>query len=277
MSSAHCATASREAHQGADRNTRRTAITKPIDLTEYRLFAEKIAREGGDLTRSYFGRGIEVEYKHDHSPVTRADRDTEQLLRSRISEQYPDHTIAGEELGLPESRGTWTWVLDPIDGTQSFIHGIPLYTVLVALLHNDEPVVGVIHNPMLEETVSAAVGAGCTYNGSACSIRTCESLDAAEVCTSDFISLARDAPELYDRVVRNAPFGRTWADAYGYLLLATGRIDAMMDPKMAIWDIAPLYPIVEEAGGKITDITGRRSPLGESALAAHPTVHEALR
>ena len=209
--------------------------------------------------------------------MTRADRETEQLLRGRIAERYPDHSIAGEEFGLPEQRGTWTWVLDPIDGTQSFIHGIPLYTVLVALLHNDEPVLGVIHNPVLEETVSAAVGAGCTYNGTACSIRPCESLSTAEVCTSDFISLARDAPELYERVARNAPFGRTWADAYGYLLLATGRIDAMMDPKMAIWDIAPLYPIVEEAGGRITDVAGRRDPLGNSALAAHPKIHTALR
>ncbi len=208
--------------------------------------------------------------------MTRADRETEQLLRTRIAEQYPDHSIAGEEFGLPERRGTWTWVLDPIDGTQSFIHGIPLYTVLVALLHDDEPVVGVIHNPVLEETVSAAVGAGCTYNGVTCSVRPCESLAAAEVCTSDFIALARDAAGVHGRIVESSSFGRTWADAYGYLLLATGRMDVMVDPKMAIWDIAPLYPIVEEAGGKITDIAGRRRPLGDSAVAAHPTVHEAL-
>ncbi|MFP4564958.1 MAG: inositol monophosphatase family protein [Spirochaetaceae bacterium] len=251
-------------------------MAEQTDLTEYRRFAEDIAREGGSLTRSYFRRGIEVEYKQDKSPVTRADRETEQLLRRRIAERYPEHSVAGEELGLPERRGSWTWVLDPIDGTQSFIHGIPLYTVLVALLHDDAPVVGVIHNPVLEETVSAAVGAGCTYNGTACTIRPCESLSAAEVCTSDFISFAREAPQLHERVAGSAVFGRTWADAYGYLLLASGRIDAMIDPKMAIWDIAPLYPVIEEAGGRITDLAGRRNPLGESAIAAHPTVHRAL-
>ena len=167
-------------------------------------------------------------------------------------------------------------MIDPIDGTKSFIHGIPLYTVLVALLHDDEPVVGVIHNPVLDETVSAAAGAGCTYNGAPCRVRPCDSLSAAEVCTTDFTSLARDAADLHRRIVRTAGFGRTWADAHGYLLLASGRIDAMVDPKMAIWDIAPLYPLLEEAGARITDMSGRRAPLGESAVAASPAVHSEL-
>jgi histidinol phosphatase-like enzyme (inositol monophosphatase family) len=246
------------------------------ELTEYRSFAEDIAREGGRLTLSYFRRGIAVEYKSDRSPVTEADRETERLLRARIAKRYPQHSVAGEELGMPESRGEWTWVIDPIDGTKSFVHGIPLYTVLVALLHNDEPVLGVIHNPVLEETVSAAVGAGCSYNGGPCSVRSCDSLETAEVCTSDFIALARDAADVHGRIVASSSFGRTWADAYGYLLLATGRMDVMVDPKMAIWDIAPLYPIVEEAGGVITDIAGRRDPLGGSALAAAPGVHTAV-
>jgi myo-inositol-1(or 4)-monophosphatase len=205
--------------------------------------------------------------------VTRADRETEQLLRSRIGAAYPNHGIAGEEYGVPEQRGQWTWVVDPIDGTQSFVHGVPLYTVLVALLREDTPVLGVIRNPALEETVSAAVGAGCRHNGRPCSVRACSGLAEAEVCTTDFISLYRDAPVVHNRLASVAPFGRTWADAYGYLLLATGRMDAMVDPKMSIWDVAPLYPIIEEAGGKITDMSGNRSPLGDSAVAAHPAIH----
>ena len=217
-----------------------------------------------------------MEYKADSSPVTEADRETERLLRHRIAETYPDHDIAGEEFGLPEHRGEWTWVLDPIDGTKSFVHGIPLYTVLVALLHHDEPVVGVIHNPVLEETVSAATGAGCLFNGRPTSVRRCESLEQAEVCTSDFLDLARSAPTLHRRLSERSSFGRTWADAYGYLLLATGRIDIMLDPKMAIWDIAPLYPVVEEAGGHISNLTGERDPLGANALAAVPGLHEKL-
>jgi histidinol phosphatase-like enzyme (inositol monophosphatase family) len=246
------------------------------DLSELRRFAETIAAEAGELTLTYFRRGIDVEYKADQSPVTEADRETERLLRSRIHAGYPEHSIAGEELGMPEHRGEWTWVLDPIDGTKSFVHGIPLYTVLVALLHNDAPVLGVIHNPALGETVSAAVGSGCTYNGEHCRIRRCDSLEAAEVCTSDFLSLAREAPELHRRLVEGSRFGRTWADAYGYLLVATGRIDVMIDPKMAVWDIAPLYPVIEEAGGTISDLAGRRAPLGGSAVVAHPRLHPVL-
>lgn len=217
-----------------------------------------------------------MEYKADRSPVTEADRETERLLRRRIADAYPEHLIAGEELGLPAEEGEWTWVLDPIDGTKSFVHGIPLYTVLVALLHNGAPVLGVIHNPALAETVSAAVGAGCTLNGEPCHVRRGPSLEDAEVCTSDFLALARDAAAVHERLVAAAPFGRTWADAYGYLLVASGRIDIMVDPKMAIWDIAPLYPVIEEAGGRITDLGGNRAPLGESAVAAHPDLHGAL-
>lgn len=177
---------------------------------------------------------------------------------------------------MPEEEGEWTWVLDPIDGTKSFVHGIPLYTVLVALLHNGAPVLGVIHNPALAETVSAAIGAGCTLNGEACRVRPCPSLEHAEVCTSDFLSLAREAPAVHERLVAAAPFGRTWADAYGYLLVASGRVDIMIDPKMAVWDIAPLYPVIEEAGGRITDLDGHRVPLGGSAVVAHPDLHEKL-
>lgn len=247
-----------------------------MELGEYLRFAEDIAREAGKHTLSYFRRDIDVEIKKDRSPVTRADRETEQLLRSRIEAAYPDHGIAGEEFGVPQTRGKWTWVVDPIDGTQAFIHGVPLYTVLIALLHDDEPVIGVIHNPALDETVSAAVGAGAHYNGRTCRLRACSSLDEAEVCTTDFVSLAHDAPSLHRHIVETAPFGRTWADGYGYLLLASGRIDVMVDPVMSIWDVAPMYPIVEESGGTITDLSGKRSPLGESVIAAHPQLHGAL-
>jgi histidinol phosphatase-like enzyme (inositol monophosphatase family) len=208
--------------------------------------------------------------------VTTADREAERLLRTRIRAAYPEHGIAGEEFGASEHAAAWSWVVDPIDGTQAFVHGIPLYTVLVALLVNDEPVIGVVHNPALGETVSAAVGSGCNYNGRPCRLRRCDSLSRAEVVTTDFVSLAADAKRLHGRIVKQASFGRTWADAYGYLLLVTGRVDVMIDPKMALWDIAPLYPIVEEAGGVITDLSRNRSPLGGSAVAAHPELHHRL-
>ena len=246
------------------------------DYGEYRSFAERIAEEARHHTHRYFRRAIDIEYKSDRSPVTKADRETEELLRARIAESFPEHVVAGEEYGVPADLGEWTWVLDPIDGTQAFVHGVPLYTVLIALLHRGDPVVGVIHNPALEETVSAAVGGGCTYNGVTCSVRPCRSLAEAEVSTTDFVSFAEELPRLHSRVVSEAGFGRTWADGHGYLLFATGRVDLVIDPHMSIWDIAPLYPVIEESGGRITDTSGRRTPLGKSAVAAHPDLHASL-
>lgn len=254
--------------------------TLPLDTNELqtvRSFAEQIAQEAGDLTLRYFRQPIDVERKADNSPVTVADRESESLLRARILERYPEHAVIGEEFGEGGSHGSpFTWVLDPIDGTKSFVKGIPLYCVLVALLHEQQPLLGVIHNPALGETVSAARNAGCSFQGTPTTVSSEADLSNAWLMLTDPAEMARLQPEFGRRLYDAFGHARTWADAYGYLLVATGRAEAMIDPIMNLWDIAALKPIIEEAGGRFTDIDGKDNPTGSSAIAANPAIHDAV-
>ena len=262
--------------------------------SELQEFAEGIAEEAGKNSLRYFGAGgldPSVETKSDDSPVTEADRTSELLMRSRIHERFPDHGIIGEEFPpVDPTPGHPTWVLDPIDGTRAFVAGVPLYTVLVAVVEDNTPRIGVIHNPATKETVSATLGEGCyfnanrlrAHNGSSPTAAPADSpgprmsAGAPTVCCTDYGELSRRYPQLLAHIAEAGYTARTWADAYGYLLLVTGRIQAMIDPIMNSWDIAPLYPIVEEAGGIISSLRGDREPLGESALAAVPGLHATL-
>ncbi len=247
------------------------------ELQDARSFAEQIAQEAGELTLGYFRKPIEVERKLDNSPVTIADRESESLLRERILHRYPEHAVIGEEFGEGGDHGSsFTWVLDPIDGTKSFVKGIPLYCVLVALLHEQQPLLGVIHNPALGETVSAAHNAGCSYQGRPTSVSSETDLSDAWLMVTDPADMARLQPEFGRRLYSAFGHVRTWADAYGYLLVATGRAEAMIDPIMNLWDIAALKPIIEEAGGRFTDIDGNDDPTGSSAIAAAPAIHDAV-
>lgn len=256
-------------------------------MAEQRLLnlAVELAEAAGRNTLSYFGvgnRDPRVEYKTDDSPVTEADRSSELLMRDRIRKHFPGHGILGEEFGSIEGiAGAPTWILDPIDGTRAFVAGVPLYTVLVALVDGDTPRIGVIHNPVTRETVWAETGEGCYFNGTR--ILPAVTREASHgggatrtVCCTDYGDLARRHPGLLSHIVDAGYTARTWADAYGYLLLATGRVDGMIDPVMNPWDIAPMYPIIEESGGIISSLTGDREPLGTSALAATPSVYPTL-
>jgi len=255
-------------------------------LSRYRDFAAEVAREAGLTALRYFRSGVEVETKSDETPVTRADRETERFIRGALSERYPDHLVIGEEFGASrggkpvsgeaQGEGAFRWVVDPIDGTKAFIHGVPLFTTLIALLHEGRPVVGIIHNPVLEETCSAAVGCGCTLNGSACRVSTVDSLERGRLHSTDFSDLYRAAPALAAKLLGRAGAARTWADGYGYLMVATGRAEAMIDPVMSLWDIAPLGPVITEAGGRFTAIDGTETWTGTSGLATNGLVHEQI-
>src|SRR5688572_70395 len=139
-------------------------------LAAYLAFASSLARDAGPITLKYFRTPLAIELKQDQSPVTIADRETEQFMRARIHAQYPDHGILGEEFGEINPGARLRWIIDPIDGTQAFIHGIPLYTVLIALEIDGDAAVGVIHCPPLDETVAAATGLGCSYNNAPCQV-----------------------------------------------------------------------------------------------------------
>jgi histidinol-phosphatase len=250
------------------------------EIAERLQFAVEIGREAGDGTLRYFRRSdLAVERKSDHSPVTVADRTAEELLRKRIGDRFPEDAIIGEEFGESAGQSGFQWVLDPIDGTKSFIHGIPLYTTLVAVLQDDEPQIGVIHAPALGETVFAAKGTGCWYTGGSANkpqparVSSAAMLSEGLLLTSEFEGFHKrasgDATDIFVRLQRSARIARTWGDGYGYLMVATGRAEVMIDPIMNLWDAACMLPVIEEAGGHFSDWKGVSTVRAGEALATN--------
>ncbi len=253
---------------------------KPPDKQATRLdFAVDIAREAGKRTLPMFrDAGLSVEQKADGSPVTLADRDAEEHLRKRIGEQFPDDAILGEEFDAFEGTSSYRWVLDPIDGTKSFISGVPLYTTLVAVLKEEEPQIGVIYAPATDEMLFAETGAGCWYAVGEEKPRPAEvskvsDLSKGVFLTTDMESFStdrpRDARTVYQQLASACRLTRTWGDAYGYLLVATGRAEVMIDPVMNLWDLAALQPVITEAGGSFTDWQGQPTIHSGEAIATN--------
>lgn len=266
-----------------------TPTNATADLERRLEFAVDIARRAGADTLRWFRRGVDVERKADGSPVTEADRSAERLLRRAIATAYPDDAVLGEELGETAGASDGRWILDPIDGTAAFVSGVPLYGVLVAWERAGAPTLGVLHFPALGETVAAARGLGCRFEGRAAAVSTVDRLEDARVLTTDlarapYSALEGEAARAYERAQNQwdslrdrARLARTWGDAFGYALVATGRAECMMDPHVSIWDAAPLLPVVEEAGGVFTDLGGRRTHAGGSALATNAALAATLR
>jgi histidinol phosphatase-like enzyme (inositol monophosphatase family) len=237
--------------------------TASPDLSDRLQFAVDIARQAGEVTLKYFQQeNYEVDLKADNSPVTIADQQAEQLLRNQIATRFPEDGIIGEEYGKTEGSNDYCWVLDPIDGTKSFISGVPLYGTLVGVLHQQQGVVGVIFMPGLDEMIYAGKGQGAWYQRGTSQpqparVSTRRNLQDAVVVTTQIDSFAsRQAQQAFHDFEKDARITRTWGDCYGYLLVATGRADIMIDPIMNIWDAAAIQPILEEAGGTFTDWQG---------------------
>lgn len=259
------------------------ALTPPVDLTPYHSFATELARASGEFIRPHFATaGLVVEVKSDASPVTAADRGAEELMRAMIGERFPSHGIIGEEFGSDRADAEWVWVLDPIDGTKSFITAVPLWGTLIALLHHGQPVLGCIHQPVLGQLMIGD-GRSTTLNDRPVQVRPCREIEEATVLTSDVGNLARfQNGAACDRLLAQARLVRTWGDCYGYLLLASGWADVCLDPVMNPWDIAALVPIVRGAGGVISDWRGASAYPADSIIAAatpelHGEVIERLR
>ena len=231
------------------------------------------AREAGQSTLEHFRRDVAVERKADASPVTIADRQAEELLRERISAQFPADGILGEEFGEHPGDSGFRWILDPIDGTKSFISGVPLYGTLVGIEYQSAAVAGVIEVPALRETVYAVKGGGAWYRLGAskpvrAAVAECGDLSEGLFVTSERSTFdERGAGEVFARLEGEAGITRTWGDCYGYLLVATGRALLMVDPIVSVWDAAALQPIIEEAGGVFSDWTGTPTIHSEEALA----------
>jgi histidinol-phosphatase len=233
------------------------------ELNELLEFAVDLARGAGEITLQYFRKKPETSKKSDGSYVTIADREAESYLRKRIAERFPDDGILGEEEGELEGRSGRRWILDPIDGTFAFVHGVPFYGVLIAVEIKGEMSVGVVNIPALGEIVSAAKGLGCVLNGEPARVSTTAELKDALLLSTSFSS----ATELLQA---RAGVSRTWGDCYGYVLVATGRADVMMN----LWDCAPLLPIMEEAGGTFTDWRGVRTAYGGNSIATNGRLFE---
>ena len=225
-------------------------------LPTFLEFALEAAWEAGRITLGYFQTGMQVERKSDNTPLTLADQLAEQKLREMITRYWPDHGIVGEEYGRTEPNSRYTWTLDPIDGTKSFVCGVPTYANLLALLDDGQPILGIINLPAIDEMVYAARGEGCYWNGRRCHVSQVDQLKDAVVLTSG-LNYFGAKQAAWDRLVNHSYIQRTWGDAYGYALVATGRADIVVDPAMYLWDAAPLPPIMEEAGGTLTDWQGK--------------------
>jgi len=240
------------------------------ELSQLLEFAMGLARGAGGITLQYFRKQPETSTKADGSYVTIADQLAEDFLRERIRKEFPDDGVLGEERGELPGRSGRRWIVDPIDGTFAFVHGIALYGVLIAVEINQQLVAGVVYMPALGEMVSAAKGMGCFLNGEPARVSTTSKLEDALLLSTDFSASAqygfgRAAESLQGR----AKISRTWGDCYGYVLVATGRADVMLDPVMNFWDCAALLPIMEEAGGTFTDWRGVKTAAGGNAIATN--------
>lgn len=244
------------------------------DSTDTLLAAvEQVARLAGDIALGFFKSRLVVESKADGSPVTIADRSAEQGARDWIEQRFPHDGILGEELGLTRPKAPRRWVLDPIDGTKTYIRGVPLWGTLVGVCEGEQVLAGAAYFPAVGEMLAAASSAGCWWNGARCHVSSRATVAEATVLTTD--ERFRNDPEHREgwrRIANRALVSRSWGDCYGYLLVSTGRAEVMVDGIMASWDAAPLLPIIEEAGGVFTDWMGTRTAFGGSAVATNQAV-----
>ena len=241
----------------------------PQSLRDYLDFAVETAYLAGRLTLSHFQAGVHADYKSDDTPVTIADRQSEQLIRSRIEAAYPRHAIVGEEYGADGAGdATHRWYVDPVDGTKSFIRGVPLYAVLIGLEIEGSVEVGAAYCPALDEMLAAATGEGCWRNGRRCRVSSETRLDRSVISFTDVNSFKTGGrAEAWERIRRATYYRAGWGDAYGHALVATGRVELMLDPLMSDWDCGPFPPILSEAGGYFGDWRGNVTIHGGEALS----------
>ncbi len=248
------------------------------DVGKHLDFAVEAAWKAGRLTLPHFQTGVRTEYKEDETEVTVADREAESLLRREIEAKYPGHDIVGEEFGDKETGASQRWILDPIDGTQAFARGVPLYAVLVGLEIEGDVKAGAAYFPALDEMIHAADGLGCFWNGRRTRVSEVSSLDRAIVCFTQTANFEKGGRSKEWAGIQTAAHScRGWSDAYGHALVATGRAELMLDPLLNPWDCAPFLPILREAGGYFGDWSGDETIYaGEGISANRPILPEFL-
>jgi myo-inositol-1(or 4)-monophosphatase len=253
-----------------------------MKLDSYLNFAKQLAYRAGRITLSYYNKGIQHDLKQDESPVTAADRATEEFIRGEIEKSYPTHAIVGEEFGEAESpspsrrgvrgevRNPFRWIVDPIDGTKSFLKGVPFYSVLIALEIEGKSRVGVVCFPALDEILYAADGLGAWWNGRRARVSEVRDLKQAVFCFTSWSAFrTKKRLDVFNNMHKECFFGRGWGDAYGYHMVATGRAEIMLDASIKVWDVAPFPPIFREAGGFFGSWNGKAGHTYGEGLAVN--------
>jgi len=247
------------------------------ELDPFLALAAELADAAGAAIRPYFRQKIAIEDKPDLSPVTAADRAAEEAMRRLITARFPEHGIIGEEFGREREHAEFVWVLDPIDGTKSFISGVPLFGTLIALARAGRPVLGIIDQPISRERWAGAAGRPSTFNGAPIRCRPCPGLAAATVfATTPDMFRGADAGA-FGSVAGAAKLVRYGADCYGYGLVASGFIDLVIEAGLQTYDFSAMLPIVEGAGGVATDWQGRPLDLasdGRVLVAGDARAHQ---
>jgi len=238
-------------------------------------FATELVAAAGELTQRFFrSDDLEITAKADGTPVTQADQGAERLIRDAIAAEFPNDAIMGEEYGATEAASGRQWVIDPIDGTKSFTAGVPLYSNLLAIIDDGMPVLGIINLPAVGELLAAVIGHGAHCNGDPIRVSDKSTLAGAYVMTS---SVRYWSQEFQQRVLDEGMILRTWGDAYGYAMVATGRAEAMIDPRANLWDVAPIGVILTEAGGAFTDLAGNPQVTAGNGIGTNGVLHDTFR
>lgn len=233
------------------------------------------AKKGGDLAYRYFKTQPKVTYKPDNSPVTKADIETEKLIRKIISKKFPEHGFIGEESGKNKESTKYVWVVDPIDGTKQFIRGIPFWTTLVALLENGKPILGIAYSPVTDELFTAQKGKGTYLNGKRVHVSKISDLRYAYLSYSSITPFQdKNKIEGFLKICGSVHSQRGYGDTLGYMLLMQGKTDIMLEAKDDIYDIATPSILIEEAGGKFTDFSGKFSITSGNAVATNGILHD---
>jgi len=245
-------------------------------LEEFKLFAKHLSLVSGAVIKKYFRTGVEVDSKADSSPVTIADKKAEELMREEIMKEFPDHGIIGEEFGKHNESSEYQWILDPIDGTKSFICGTVTFGTLIALTFQGNPVLGVINQPVLKEFLIGDSDST-ELNGNKVKVRETNNLSDAVLLATDHFGIGEYFDqEKFNELAKQVKLYRNWGDCYGYYLVATGFADIMIDPIMNIWDSMAVIPVIKGAGGIITDYKGKDAISGTSIVASTPGIHSKI-
>lgn len=245
-----------------------------MSLREYKEFCKLLSEVSGKIIKQYFRTGFEIETKKDQSPVTIADKKAEEAMRELIMKELPDHGILGEEFGNHQPESEYQWILDPIDGTKSFICGAVTFGTLIALLKNGEPLLGVINQPILGEYL---IGDNKTaeLNEMQVKSRECDNLENAVLLSTDHLNIEKyQNLDNFEKLMRKTKLYRQWGDCYGYYLVATGYADIMIDPIMSVWDSMALIPVIRGAGAVVTDYHGNDPVKGSSIIASAKGIHK---